>query len=375
MTLSRLSKLIPIQLNGDLRRGGWKLTGRIEGDTDAVAYGKNWRPVGKSGAEFYDSAWREFFNGHIVAEPDNLQFDRYSSLANITAGTMDALLAGESLQDIGFTSQATPVNDHQITDCTLADIVDHILRHHSNVVYDATDMPDGVITELNIDFTNSVEVERYNVSKSDNLWRSIQAIGGGEEAGEFFRCWFDRSNAFYYQAAPAFWSTPPTSKGTITKEHLRGKVRVRLNNNQPGQRVGQVTITAIQNHTTVHTSTYPANPEPGKILPSRDGIFAESAAKTATLTERLYKWLTRLYTLYIEVDPGLILFGDDGAGLDLANKISLTYDGPAEDTTSGAGVHLNFNAASFFVYGVTVRFDTAGRAAEGTLILEYDPTQ
>lgn len=374
MTLIYTPELIPLTLNGDLRRGGWTLAGRVEGDTDAVAYGANWRVVGKSGSDWYDHDWREAFNGHVIASPDNLQFDRYVSRADISAGTMDNLLAGESLQDIGFTSQATPANDHQITDMTLADIVEHILDAHCNAVYHATTMPDGVITEKEIDTTGSVPLERYNVSKSDNLWRSLQAIGGGEEAGEFYRCWFDRHNKFYYQPAPAFWTTPPTSKGTLTKSHLRGAVRVKLNNNQPGQRVGQVNITAIKNYNTVYIATYPASPAAGKILPSRDGIFANNQTKANTQAERLYKWLTRAYTLTVEVDPGLLLFGDDGDGLDLANKVAVTYGGPAEDAISGAGVHLDLDAEPFFVYGAQVTFDAAGRMARAALTLEQDPT-
>lgn len=374
MTLIYTPELIPLTLTGDLKRGGWTLTGRVGGDTDAVAYGENWRLMAKSGSDWYDADWREAFNGHVIASPDPLQFDRYASQAQINAGTMDALLSGEALQDIGFTSQATPANDHQITDMTLADIVEHILRRHCNAVYDATTMPDGVITETDIDTTNSVPLERYNVSKSANMWRSMQAIGGGETAGEFYRCWFDRHNKFYYQPAPAFWSSPPTSLGTLTKSHLRGSVRVKLNNNQPAQRIGQVAITAIKDFDTVFTATYPTNAEAGKILPPRDGIFANDQTKTNTLAERLYKWLTRDYTLQVEIDPGLLLFGDDGNGLDLANKIAITYDGPAEDTASGAGVHLNLSAEPFFVYGAQVTFDVAGRMARAVLTLEQDPT-
>lgn len=374
MTLIYTPELIPLTLNGDLQRGGWQLSGRVGGDTDAVAYGQNWQITGRSGSDWYDHDWREAFNGHIISSPDNLQFDRYNSQAQISAGTMDNLIAGESLQDIGFTAQATPVNDHQITDMNLAKIIDHIIRRHCNAIYHATTMPDGVITELDIDTINSVLLERYNVSKSDNMWRSMQAIAGGEEACEFYRVWFNRHNEFFDQPAPAFWSSPPTSKGTLTKDHLRGTVRVKLNNNQPSERIGQVSITAIKNFNTVYTSTYPTNAAAGKILPPRDGIFANSQAKTDTLAQRLYQWLTRAYTLQVEVDPGLPLFGDDGNGLDLADKLAITYNGPAEDVISGAGVHLNLSAASFFVYGVQVTFDAAGRMAQAALTLESDPT-
>jgi len=368
------NKLIPISLTGDLRRGGYTLTARIDGDTDAVSNGQNWQLMAKSGATFRDAEWREIFNGHLAAAPDNLQVSRYGSSAQGRAGTMQELMSGESLQDIGFTAQASPANDHQIVAMQMGDIEDHIIRRHCNVVYDATAMPDGVITSVDIDTTNSTQLTRYNVRKSTNLWRSLQQIGGGEDAGEFYRCWFDRSNTFHYQPAPVFWSTPPTSKGTLTKAHLKSLLRVKLNNNQPGARIGQVTITAIKDFSTVYTSTYPTNAADGKILPARDGVWAQSQARADTLAQRLFQWRTRSYTVTVEVDPGLVLFGDDGDGLDLADKVTLTYDGPTEDAATGHGFHINFSAQSFFVYGIQINFDKTGKAAKAILTLEQDPT-
>jgi len=372
--MARQDKLIPTQLTGDLRRGGYTLSGYIEGDTDAVAYGDSWQLRVKSGASYVDADWVEVFNGHIIAEPDPLTVSRYSSQANILAGTMQELLAGESIQDIGFTKQASPANDHQITGMNFALIQQHIIERHCNVIYDATEMPDGVITDTEIDTTNSTVLDRFNVYQSDNMWRSMQAIGGGEEAGEFYRCWFDRRNTFYYQPAPPFWDTPPTSKGTITKSHLTGPVRVQRNANQPGSRIGQVTLTAIKNYNTVYTAKYPASPGDGKISPPRDGIWASSQGVANTLAQRLYLWLTRPYTVTIEVDPALVLLGDDGQGLDLANKVHLTYDGPTEDALTGAGFHIDLDY-DFFIYGVSIRFDVFNKMASCQLTLEYDPTQ
>lgn len=371
---SRLPKLLPNKLTGDLRKGGWLMDGIIDGDTDAVSYGRNWRLMGKSGATFMDATWREIFNGHILVDPDEYEFDRFTSRIRIQAGTMNEFLEGESLQDIGFTSQASPANDHQIVTMNLGEIVDHIIRRHCNAVYNATTMPDGVVTELDIDTTNSTTLSRYNVYKSSNLWRSLQEIGGGDQSGEFYSCWFDRHNKFYYQPTPAFWTTPPTSKGNITKDHLRGQVRVKLNNNKPHDKIGQVQLTGYSSYDTFYNASWPANPARGKTLPPKDGIWTNSQARADTLAERLYKWLTRAYTVELEVDPGLILFGDDGDGLDLADKVTFDYNGPAEDSASGAGVHLNFSMQSFFVYGASIDFDAVGKMARGVLLLEQDPT-
>jgi hypothetical protein len=372
--MDRLKKLIPQSLEGDLRRGGWQLTGYVEGDTDAVAEGQNWVVRAKSGASFVDAEWREIFSGHILSEPESIEFSRYQSRIEVSAGTMNELLEGVNLQAIGFTNQATPANDHQINGLNFARMVEHILRRHCNAVYDDPTMPDGVVNSLTVDTTDSTTQGRFNVDKSDNLWRSLQDLGGGEEASEFYFPWFSRRNEFYYQAAPPFWTTPPVTKGIITKDHLRGAVKVVVNSARPRDKIGQVSLTAYANFDTFYNATYPANPGRGKILPPRKGIYANSQARADVLAQRLYDWLTRPYSLEIEVDPGLILLGDDGRGLDLGDKVTLTYNGPAEDTISGAGVHLNFAAQSFFIYGAKVDFDPAGHMAAGILLLEYDPT-
>jgi hypothetical protein len=126
------------------------------------------------------------------------------------------------------------------------------------------------------------------------------------------------------------------------------------------------------NANTIYRSKYPTSPGYGKIVKKLSGVWAQSQGRADTLAERLYKWLTRLYTLTIEVDPGLVLFGDTGRGLDLADRIYITYNGPAEDSDTGAGVHLNLSAASFFIYGIQINFDPARHTATAILTCEHD---
>lgn len=369
-------ELIPLNLSGDLRRGGWQVTGRVEGDTDLVARYDNWIIDGKSLADYIDADWIIGFDGHILGHPD-FQYDRYSSQANIVAGTADRFLSGESVQDISFAARSSPANDHEATSWDFGEVVTHILQHHTNYIFDATGVsgsPDGWITQTSIDTTNSYTfspIEHFIVDASTNLWRTLQQIGGGEEGGgEFYRAYFDRNNKFYYQPAAPFQSL--TSKGTITKDHIKGAVRVQFHNSQPTSRVGQVEISAVGTSTTLYNSTYPTNPDNGKIIRKNQGIWAVSQARTDTLAERLFRWLTRDWTIQIEVDPGLVLFGDDGKGLDIGQKLALTYDGPVEDALTGAGVHLNLSAQSCFIYGIDIRADVGRKTGTATLTLEHD---
>jgi hypothetical protein len=322
-----------------------------------------------------DTVYTEYFNGHALADP-GFAFSRYKSDARWQAGTADAFLRGEAIQDISFTDQSSPANSHEINGLQFADIINHIMQSHTNYILDLTGAagsPDGIISNTDVDTTNSTAIELFIVRQSNNLWSTLQRIGGGEEGGgEFYRIYFTRQNKLVYQPAPPFVTPAPTSKGTITKSHIRGQVRVTFPNSMPGQRVGQVQLTCVKNSTTVFKTEYPATPADGKILKKTRGVWANSQARADTLSQRLYEWLTRSYTLTIEVDPGLILFGDDGAGLELGDRLLVTYDGPTEDATTGHGVHLNISAQSMFVFSASVRFDDMGKMATGILTLEHD---
>jgi hypothetical protein len=366
--------LYPLSISGDLRRGGWLLTGQADGDTDAAVANLNVALDGKSLAGFSDSAWREAFNFHVLANPD-FQFDRFTSRASWQAGTIDNFLKVR-LQAISFATVASPANSHEATSWNFGQVVTHILQSHCNAIYDPTGAagsPDGRVTETDIDVTGSTVFETFVVRESQNLWSSLQQIGGGENGGEFYLIWCDRRNVIHYQSHPSFLSPQPGALGTLTRAHLRGTVRVQFHNSMPGEKVSQVQIATVKNRSTTYNAVYPASPAgEGEIKEINRGIWAHSQARATALATNLYKWLTRPYTLTVEVDPGLVLFGDDGAGLDLGNRLLLTYDGPAEDVITGAGMHLDLDAESFFIYGADIRLDPAKRRATATLTLEAD---
>ena len=154
---------------------------------------------------------------------------------------------------------------------------------------------------------------------------------------------------------------------------MRGKVRVNIRNAKAQERTGQVNIVAVSGDNTFLEAKFPLlQPGDGRVVVKDSGIWADTQARADVLAQNVYDWLTRPYTLNVEVDPGLILFGDDGTGLDIGDKIAVTYDGPAEDTATGAGVHLNLSAAVFWVYQYGVPYDADGKAGKGTLELESD---
>ena len=75
--------------------------------------------------------------------------------------------------------------------------------------------------------------------------------------------------------------------------------------------------------------------------------------------------------MQVEIDAGLLFFGDDGRGLRLADAVTVVYDGPTENATTGAGLHINLNK-KFYIFGYTVRFDLLTDSAIAILTLEAD---
>jgi hypothetical protein len=363
--------LIPLSLNGDLRRGGWTVNGMTEGDTNPTIRGTNWIIEGKSLIGYIDNRYREIINCHILNKPD-FQFTRYGSRSQFNAGTVDRFLEDEAIQDISFATVGSPANSHENTAWNFGKVINHILEKHCNYIYDADSSngsPDGVVTLRDVDTTNSTPFQVFIVNQSNNMWSVLQRIGGGEEGGgEFYRIYCTRQNKIVYQPAPPFISPKPTAKGTLTQDLIRGNVQVKYNPN----RIGQVQIMTVKDSTTVYSSSYPSNPADGEIYQKKSGIWANSQARSDTLAERLYKWLTREWTIQLEVDIGLALFGDDGRGLELGDRVLLTYDGPAIDTITGHGVHLNLSAQSTFVYNVNASFDHDNKDGVATITLEHD---
>lgn len=359
---------------GKLRQGGTMVTGTISGDTDLLQFGDNVRITGKSFSDFDDTTYREVFNGHVLETPD-YDFDSFESQAHVRLGTANYLMQGRRLQAIAFTEQASPANDHQISPTMrISSCFSHVIDDHCNFVYNATSAPDGIIHNTDID-TSDTALARLNIPASNDFWSSlVNQLGGGEEGGvQFYRPYFKRDNTLVYQPAPLFLGSPPASKGTLTKEHLRGRIRVTVRNAKASERTGQVEIVAVKSTNDTLTAKYPTlQPADGNLVIKNRGIYADTQARVDTLAQNLYEWLTRPYTLTVDVDPGLILFGDDGNGLDLGDKLAVTYDGPTEDTATGAGVHLNLSAQAFWVYGYEVRYDVQSKTAFGTLELEAD---
>ena len=182
--MPKLYQCIPQSINASLTRGGVQAVCLIEGDTDAIKKGDNIRLQARSLAGFADNDYRDIFNGWALSDPSPITFGPYGSQATVTVGTSDEMLSGESIQDIGFTYQASPANMHQLNPCTLAHIVYHCIKDHCNHLKTA-DVVEGIIENVSIDYTGSTDLERFVIRRSDNFWSAMQTVGGGESGGEY----------------------------------------------------------------------------------------------------------------------------------------------------------------------------------------------
>jgi hypothetical protein len=241
--METINSLIVKSIRGDLRQGGSLVDGTIDGDTDLLASGDNVRLLGRSFADFDDMAFREYFNGHVLEDPD-YNFDAFTSRAGVQIGTANYRMIGR-LQAIGFTEQASPANDHQIAPTMrISSCFTHAIERHCNFIFDATTMPDGIVTETDID-TSDTALAQFNARGGNNFWQAlVNQYSGGEEGGvQFYRPYFNRLNKLFSQPAAPFQTSPPASKGTLTKEHLRGRIRVVIRN---AKQVDQTGLASFQ---------------------------------------------------------------------------------------------------------------------------------
>jgi len=350
------NKIIVDSINGNLIRGGSIARCRTEGDADVVQYGDAIR-ITDPDLQFV------YINGHVMADPD-IAFDGLNSTARFNVGTADAMLSGR-LQAIGFTEQATPANSHQIAPTMrFSSIVQHILESHTNLIYNATTMPDGPIIDADYDTGNDVAINRYNVYETNNLWSTlVNSLSGGETGGiQFYRPYFTRDNAFRYKATPHHRAASITSKGTFTKSTILGRVRVTQNS----RKFGQAQVSGVSNGDVIFDAVDPASPLDGAIWEIFQGVYTDSQARSDGQAEGLYKWLSRLYTVEIEVRPELLLH----EGLDIGDKVVIDYDGPAEDIITGHGMHIDFNNHEFIIYGYDVQFEPEFNSGRAFLTLE-----
>lgn len=376
MTLTPDDRIQVQTLKGDIRQGGWVASCLIEGDTNAVTFGEYAPLFGRSFAGFADSEMRQYLAGHVIETP-SFDFSTLRSASPFRIGTANYLLTGRH-QTVGHAEIAPQANNHQHAPGTFRLSTGWLesLTNHCNFLYDATERPDGIIFSTDID-TTDVLSERFNIRESNDFWTVLQnQWSGGEEGGvQFFRTYCRRNNTIVYQPAPQFRTPTPTSKGTLTTAHMRDQVRVTVRNANATERVGQVQLTIVNTGdvNAPFTAQYPATePTVGDILKKGRNIVADSQARADSHAENLYRWLTRPYTVQVAVDPGLVLFGDDGAGLDLGDAIAITYDGMAENTATGAGVHIQWSEQLFYIYGVVIRFSPDRFNASCILTLEAD---
>ncbi len=346
------SRIIAQSIRANLFSGGAIARCYVDNDSDLVQRGDGIRVSDVSGDNTY-------LIGYTL-DDINTSLSALRAITRFNIATPQAHLTGR-LQAIGFTEQASPSNDHQIApDMTFGDMVEHILVAHTNLIYDATSMPDGVVLSTNIDKSDA-EIDRYNVRASNNLWQTITGQLSGQNSNiQFYMPYFDKFGDFHYQPSPHF--SAPATQGELNRTNILAPMQVTTHS----RNVGQVEIAGIANGDTLYTSIHPSSPTDGTIHQISQGIYVTDQTMLNDFAEGLYGWLSRPYTVRVEVRPEIVLYD----GLDIANRVDITYDGPAEDAIFGNGFHLDWSTQGFIVYGYEVEFDIPRNSARCWLDLE-----
>ncbi len=354
-----INPLILQSMTGSLIRGGWIANGTLRNDVNALKYGDHVIFDGRIGCGWLDPDFTLMMEGHVFSGPSSITFDKFTSSASLQVGTPDNLLHGY-LQGIGFTEQTTPANSHQITNMRISDIVEHILKKHCNVVQQPT-TPEGIVTTLDID--DSTFVDFRNVHESNDLWRRLLMVGGGDKLGELHNIYFTRDGTLRYK--PSLIISPPASLGTLDSEIIRGRPRVIDRQERPKNLISQVdlhTVRAKKDSLETFDTLFPTNQTEGTPLSIKRGVWANSQARTDAMAEAIYNWNNRAFTLSLMVDIGLIF----AEGVDIGTTVTVDYDGSLDD--GGSGMTLDVSG-DYSIYGINLNF-AEGFQAGCTLTLE-----
>jgi hypothetical protein len=339
----------------DAAKGGWECQLETYQDTDAI---QKWQAIELMLRLYTPSGWdeeeREVFVGHAL--PLGFNFDMPFSTARFNAATSNRFLENASLQGIGFTEQAAPTNDHQITGMRIGHMIEHIVEHHCNI--STSVHPEGWVDTGDIDVTNSTRVDRYNIHATNNMWSTLQNMA----RNEFYYIYFDKLNALHYISHPMFDAVPPVPVMEFTADFCSGSPTVTP---RAEKKVSQVILGATDADGTVYNSQYPPQPAdegiPKEMLRCRVG-GAGPQARLDLLARRQYDWETRDWTVQWPA-PGWC-----GFFFELLDRVQLTYTG-----TSYNGVEIDWTEKYFWIHRIQMN---PGPGQTGTTVftLEEEPT-
>lgn len=319
-------------IRGSIQEGGWQAEGDIFGDADALDWYypvKSWLRVFANG---WESTPRLAFNGHLV--PKAWTKTVQTSEAPWSAFTAQQFLKNGRVQGIFFQNATVPANDHQITDMTYADIIEHILGvsgqwGHCNLVQGV--WPEGFV-ELDIDKTNSVLAGEHEV-KEGVMWSRLNEIAKIEN----YLLFVDLQNVLHYIPHPMYLATLPTPVFDLQSDWLLNPLKITPRNTES---VGQVILQGTTPQGQQINSRYPTNPTAGPSI-VKSGYKAAGSTGMDTVAERQYLYSNR------DVSVNATIPGAVGCMIDLMDRVSITYSSLADG--------VDWSAKKFWVEGVGVR--------------------
>lgn len=363
------------RINGSLSRGGWecRLTSLSPRETpdDPVdaTYGATastdallrWQKIcvrWKSAFGTCPATRRVAFVGWTM--PSRFQFDRASSRSEFIAQTTDGALRrgwiqGISFEDVGAGARADYHEyDNAHFNMRLGRLVQHILGYHdagadlgpqwvahTNLVYHAVENPHGWIHLDNVDLTNSVRVDRYNVRETDNLWARLREMA----RNEFYEIVFDKTDTLWYKPHPMYLAPLPDPVMVFDEDFCVVPPNVEV---RDVDQVRQVKLHAMTDAGGTLHSDYPA-----LVVPSYGNVVDISRLRCndqATLdlwAERRWAYLNRQFTVRWTA-PGLC-----GLLFEILDRVSITYTG----VTTVNGVHLDWLEKKFWIQEIDVTPD------------------
>jgi hypothetical protein len=332
------------RIEGSVEDGGWRTSGSVIGEAERLEFYQQL----ESWFDLYAGGWealpRPGFAGHLLPEPWEKTFQ--TSVAPWNGYTAQEFMKKGRVQGIFFRDEASPANRHQIIDMTYAKIVYEIFGGHCNLMradqaalydnslwggaFSTVTSPEGFVS-LDFDFSSSSAVDEYEV-KEGNFWERLREIAEIDR----YLLYVSKNGVLHFGPHPMFGGALPTPVFTLGNDWLAEPLRFERRN---GEEIGQVILHGVTPRGLQLRGRYPTDANPGPIV-ERSGYVATTNALMNTISERIFKFENRDYTVEVRIGSGV------GLLVELLDRVQITYMSLADG--------INWNSKKFWIHKVVV---------------------
>jgi len=335
---SKLGNVIALTYEGSLARGGWEATLRIGADGDALDDWQTVRIWHRDKWNGYDEGWKRVMKGYAL--PKEISRDWWRGDFDVVVATSHRMLRNMECQYIAFLQDATPANEHEMATLTLGAMIKHILDSHTNIIFHATNNPEGWAHYSNVDTSVGGTFDWFGFGMERGLVRIWPTIASFADAYGLIT-YFSKDDNLFWGPHPMFDSPAPDKVVTLTTDFWTS---IRILKRKQEQAVRQAIITGDKDDGTTLIGTYPDLTAGTDWYYGHDEfgrVRCNDQTELDSIAERKQRFMNREYDVVLET-WGLW-------DLEMGDRVGITYANAADG--------IDWSDKDFYVQSVQVTID------------------